>query len=90
MNAKLYSKNKGIPNVLPNRIRLSDGTTRTGGQFTEEEIADAGYVYSPYPENQELDHDETIEWNLETGKWELRKLTKEELMERFLKSIERK
>ena len=41
----LYSKNGTYPKPIPERIRLSDGTTRTDSStYTAEEIADAGYV----------------------------------------------
>jgi len=41
----LYTKNGEYPKELPNRIRLSDGTTRTDKTtYTAEEIADAGYT----------------------------------------------
>ena len=41
-----------LPNTLPNRIRLSDGTTRTDAStFTLEEIADAGYIEVEDPPN---------------------------------------
>lgn len=41
----LYSHNGQYPTILPHRITLSDGTTRTDvSTFTEEELADAGYV----------------------------------------------
>lgn len=41
----LYSKNGSYPAPLPHRITVSDGITRTDSStFTEEEIADAGYV----------------------------------------------
>ena len=44
----LYSYNGAYPTVLPDRIRLSNGTTRTNkSTFTAEEIADAGYVLVP-------------------------------------------
>jgi hypothetical protein len=40
----LYSFKGAYPTQLPNRIRLSDGTTRTDrDSFTSEEIADAGW-----------------------------------------------
>lgn len=45
MEPKLYSYKNNYPMALPDRIRLSNGSTRTNPQtFTEEEIADAGYV----------------------------------------------
>lgn len=41
----LYSKNGSYPSRLPFRITLSNGFTRTDPtSFTEEEIADAGYI----------------------------------------------
>lgn len=41
----LYSYKGQIPQPLPERIRLSNGLTRTDrNTFTQEEIADAGYV----------------------------------------------
>lgn len=41
----LYSYNNGYPAPIPNRIRLSNGFTRTDSStYTPEEIADAGYV----------------------------------------------
>ncbi len=41
----LYSHNGSYPSALPNRIRLSNGTTRTDSStFTEQEITDAGYI----------------------------------------------
>lgn len=46
----LYSHNGSYPTTLPNRIRLSDGSTRTDPDtFTAEEIADAGYVAAEDP-----------------------------------------
>lgn len=41
----LYSYLGQYPTELPNRIRLSNGMTRTDSStFTEEEILDAGYI----------------------------------------------
>lgn len=58
----LYTKDGSYPAPLPHRIVLSNGMTRTdASSFTEEEIADAGYVevenppQVPYP--QRLDWD---------------------------------
>jgi len=45
---KVYSKNNKYPTPLPFKIILSDGSARTDpSTFTEEEIADAGYVEVP-------------------------------------------
>jgi hypothetical protein len=50
----LYSKNGSWPEMLPHRITLSTGFTRTDpSTFTAEEIADAGYVAVDYPPNPE-------------------------------------
>lgn len=44
----LYTKDNQYPAKLPNRIRLSNGLTRTKSEtFTPEEIADAGYAQVP-------------------------------------------
>ena len=41
----LYTKDGSYPAELPDRIRLSDGTTKTDSStFTADEIADAGYI----------------------------------------------
>ena len=54
----LYSHNLNTPDVLPDKIFLSNGFTRTNREtFTEEEIADAGYVAAPEkPEYNEFTH----------------------------------
>ena len=62
----LYSKDGSYPANLPHRIVLSDGRTRTDSStFTDEEIADAGYVAVEAPPTPEypnkLDWDGT-EW----------------------------
>ena len=51
----LYSLRGQYPQQLPDRILLSDGFTRTGGNYTPEEIADAGYFAVEEP-----DYDPTI------------------------------
>jgi len=58
----LYSKNNQYPKSIPFRIVLSDGKTRTDAStFTDEEIADAGYIAVENPptliENQSLSWD---------------------------------
>ena len=45
----LYSFDQGEPKELPFKIRLSNGSVRTDpSSFTDEEIADAGYVYAGF------------------------------------------
>lgn len=57
---KLYSKGGTYPAPLPDRIRLSNGKTRTT-TFTKEEIADAGYVEAP--EKPVAVYPNKIEWD---------------------------
>jgi len=43
--AKLYSLNGDYPTWLPDRIRLSDGSTKTNRElFTQEDLDDAGWI----------------------------------------------
>lgn len=59
----LYSLNGNYPTELPNRIRLSDGSTRTDPEnFTAEMIADAGY-YEVEDPPVGLPITQTYEWN---------------------------
>ena len=51
----LYSLRGQYPQQLPDRILLSDGFSRTGGNYTLEEIVDAGYLPVEVP-----DYDPTI------------------------------
>lgn len=58
----LYSHNGEYPKSLPERIRLSSGLTRTDSStFTEEEIADAGYVSVEDPPS--FEKTEKLTWN---------------------------
>lgn len=44
----LYTKDGSYPKPIPERIRLSDGSTRTDSStFTPEEISDAGFTLAP-------------------------------------------
>ncbi len=65
----LYSYQGQEPQELPERIRLSDGRTRTDSStFTNEEITDAGFT-GPY-EIPEFNPDiETQHWDSELGNW---------------------
>lgn len=64
----LYSYQGQEPQPLPDRIRLSDGTSRTDiSTFTDEEILDAGYT-GPYvrPEHDPNDlRDGMLSWDSE-------------------------
>ena len=72
----LYSLNGSYPTELPERIRLSDGTTRTNkDSFTDEDITDAGYVLAP--EKPETDSSlSKVDWDGEN--WITVELTQEE------------
>ena len=72
----LYSLKGSYPTELPERIRLSDGTTRTDkDSFTYEDITDAGYVLAP--EKPETDSPfSKVDWDGEN--WITVELTQEE------------
>ena len=62
----MFSLNEEYPltwNELPNRIRLSNGDTRTDKEtFTESELKDAGYVFTDlYPNYNDQTHE--CKWN---------------------------
>lgn len=65
----LYSYQGQEPQELPERIRLSNGQTRTdSSSFTAEEISNAGFT-GPY-QRPEFDSEiETQEWNIELLNW---------------------
>lgn len=73
----MYTKNNQYPDVIPNRIRLSSGMTRTGGSYTEEELADAGYKY--VGEKPQCSESEVVEWDSTIGEWSIRSKTSEEI-----------
>ena len=73
----LYSYKGQYPTSLPERIRLSDGSTRTDSStFTEEELTDAGYIAAgDYPA-----YDSTTQKVIWNGTaWEVVDLTTEEI-----------
>ena len=58
----LYSYNNGYPTLIPNRIRLSNGFTRTDrSTYTAEEIADAGYV--PVADPPTVEYPNKLDWS---------------------------
>ena len=58
----IYSFNGEYPQALPERIRLSNGQTRSDSStFTAEEIADAGYVAVVEPPYDQTTH--TLDWD---------------------------
>lgn len=78
----MYSYKKSIPKHLPNRIRLSNGSTRTDtSTFTDAEIADAGYVYiDPFSQDYE-ERSQKVIWNSELISWQLVNKTEEEILQ---------
>lgn len=76
----LYTKNGSYPAPLPHRIVLSDGMTRTdSSSFTEEEIADAGYVAVDSPPI--ADYPNKVDW---TGsEWIIREPNSQETSARW-------
>lgn len=65
----LYSYKKNYPQGIPFRIKLSDGSTRTDPlTFTDEIIADAGYVaVSDKPTINEVL--QTVSWSSQDNNW---------------------
>jgi hypothetical protein len=58
-----YSYNNQYPDVLPDRIRLSNGMTRTDkSTFTEEELIDAGYKLTTAPLNYD-NRSQSLSWD---------------------------
>jgi hypothetical protein len=67
--ANLYSYQGQEPQELPERIRLSNGRTRTdSSSFTAEEISNAGFT-GPYTKPEFDPEIETQEWNSELFNW---------------------
>lgn len=66
---KLYSYKRQEPTVLPHRITLSDGRSRTDvTTFTDEEIIDAGFT-GPYVKPEYDQNLQEIIWNGESLIW---------------------
>ena len=60
---ELYSYNGEVPKPLPNRIRLSDGTTRTDvSTYTSDMLTSLGYV-GPITRPTESDSIASIQWD---------------------------
>ena len=86
MTMQLYSYNKNFPSLLPHRIRLSNGSTRTDpSTFTAEEIADAGYVLAETMPNSNP-VTQRLAWN--GIAWEVTGLTAEESAAIFTAEIQ--
>lgn len=67
----LYSFKGAMPTQLPNRIKLSNGFTKTDkSTFTAEDLADAGWIPVDYP--PVVDYPHKLEWNSQTREWIVR------------------
>lgn len=65
----LYSYQGQEPQQLPNKIRLSDGTSRTDvSTFSESELADAGFT-GPYVKPEYNSEIETQTWDSDSETW---------------------
>ena len=79
----LYSYQGKEPQELPERIRLSDGRTRTdSSSFTVEEIGDAGFT-GPYERPEFNSEIETQSWNSESKQWITTSIPEEVFWERL-------
>lgn len=74
----LYTYKGNEPEVLPDRIRLSNGLTRTDKTtFTDDEIAAAGYApVQNRPVVNEMNY--KVVWETESAQWNTLELTKQE------------
>ena len=67
----LYSLNGATPQALPNRIRLSNGLTKTDvTTFTAEEVTAAGYE-GPFNLDEYNPEQYVPKWNSETKSWDM-------------------
>ena len=66
----LYSYKGNKPTELPNRIQLSNGFTKTDkATFTDEEIANAGYIEVDSP--PQVEYPNKVQWNGTTISWDI-------------------
>lgn len=73
----LYSLNKSYPVEKPTRIRMPDGSTRTG-DISEQDFVTAGYsVVDDMPIIS--DRNKTVEWSYSSGDWLVRDKTQGEI-----------
>jgi hypothetical protein len=80
-SSDLYSYQGQEPSVLPHRITLSDGRSRTDSStFTEEELNDVG-ITGPYEIPQYDSKTQRMHWNSETLSYVIEDKTDEELWE---------
>jgi hypothetical protein len=79
----LYSFRGQQPQLLPERIRLSDGSTRTDpSSFEDSELADAGFT-GPYELPQYNQDHQRLVWNSENLSYVVEDISDEELWGRI-------
>lgn len=83
----IYSHNGQPPKLLPHRIVLSNGLTRTNNTtFTEEELADADYILST--DKPIVDYPNYVSWN--GSSWDILQHSQEKIEQDLLLEQKRK
>ena len=83
---KLYSYKGETPKILPERIRLDNGETRTSlSELSVEDLETLGFVAAEMPELEADKNVEKIEWD--GSNYVVRNLTEEELHEAKVQKI---
>ena len=78
----LYSYKGARPTPLPNRLKLSNGFTKTDKTtFTPEDIADAGWI--PVADPPVVEYPNRLEWNNQTLEWYTRPPNESEIAFRW-------
>jgi hypothetical protein len=84
-NTKLYSYQGQEPQLLPHKIRLNGGRSRTDSStFTEEEIAEAGFT-GPYTIPDFDQEYQRVSWDSENLSFVVEDISEEELWGRIRK-----
>jgi len=75
---KLYSYNGAYPSIMPSRLRMPDGTTKTDKTtFTAEDLQSAGYF--EVDQKPSVDNTKVVTWVQESMSWNVRDKTQEEI-----------
>ncbi len=83
---ELYSYKRETPKILPQRIRLDNGQTRTSlSELSAENLKDLGFIAVEMPELEVDKNVEKIEWD--GSNYVVRNLTEEELHEVKIQKI---
>lgn len=83
---KLYSFNGEIPKILPSRVRLENGQTRTSlNELSDAELEELGFYFISVPEYSE--DTQEIQWNSTTRQYDILDLSEEIILKRKKDSI---